>query len=112
MPRVASAGIAKRKQCFEHIMELPKLAQDQFAGTINPTGTPPGPSRTMRTEEYIEKWYFDTFSLFRYRILELDLGTFKIESGACDLPPEGSGKNISIDFHGFSNILIDFHIFS
>ena len=28
------------------------------------------------------------------RALELDLGTLKIESGACDLPPEGSEKNI------------------
>ena len=32
------------------------------------------------------------------RILELELGTFKIESGACDLPPEGSKTHVWIGF--------------
>ena len=34
------------------------------------------------------------------RISELGLGPPKIESGACELPPEGSKKNVWISVHG------------
>ena len=38
------------------------------------------------------------------RALELDLGTLKIESGACDLPPEGSEKIFGEGFIKFHRV--------
>ena len=35
------------------------------------------------------------------KIFELAIGTLKIESGACDLPPEGSKKSSLIDLSKF-----------
>ena len=56
----------------------------------------------------VENWIWsnldeDGYNLekMELKIFELAIGTLKIESGACDLPPEGSKKSSLIDLSKF-----------
>ena len=67
------------------LVRLLSAFMELFIITVSAPGTGRIPYYHRTLFQYLSE-------MISFRILELDFGTFKIESGACDLPPEGSKK--------------------